>query len=109
MKTISRTVTGTVLAVLCLLAWSAAQTPRPLPTALPPGPSSLSGSIGFTVYDNVIFLIREGSATRIDPAAIPPGHMMTLDGRLEPLPPGIQLPGFDAAASDAPQPRVPHR
>lgn len=74
-----------------------------------PGATSVTGSIGITVYNNIIYLIREGGATRLDPATIP-GHMMTLDGRLAPLPPGIKLPGADLPATvdprPAPKPRV---
>jgi hypothetical protein len=92
--------------LLAALGWSAAQPPQPTPAGVvPPGPSSLSGSIGFTVYNNVIYLIREGAAVKVDASTIPSGHMMTLDGRIEPLPPGIRLPDATAPETTEPAPR----
>jgi hypothetical protein len=105
MKTAIGALTAVVLAVLGALQWSAAQSANPVPTgALPPGPTSLTASIGITVYNNTVYLIREGAVTKIDTTSIPAGHMMTLDGRLEPLPPGIKLPGAVAPDAD-PDPR----
>lgn len=114
------------LAAFSFLTWSGAQTPNPAnpnPPAIgggpnpvvpavdspagapPPGATSVNGSIGITIYDNVVYLIREGGATRLDTATIPPGHMMTLDGRLAPLPPGIKLPGAKLPDSVRPEPK----
>src|SRR5687768_15930384 len=96
MKTASATclLAAIVSASLGLVTWAGAQTPAPAPTGtVPPGPTSVTGSIGVTVYNGVVYLIREGAVTKIDAANIPAGHMMTLDGRLEPLPPGVKLPG----------------
>ncbi|MDZ4286821.1 MAG: hypothetical protein U0984_02620 [Prosthecobacter sp.] len=131
MKTRNGTLMAVALAALSFLTWSIAQTPNPASPAPPgapadaspsapaaetpagappPGATSVTGSIGIAVYNNIVYLIREGGATRLDAAAIPPGHMMTLDGRLAPLPPGIKLPGADLPATvdprPAPKPRV---
>jgi hypothetical protein len=41
----------------------------------------------------------------VDASTIPSGHMMTLDGRIEPLPPGIRLPDATAPETTEPAPR----
>jgi hypothetical protein len=112
MKPAIGALTAVVLAAFGALSWSAPapQPPSPAPTgALPPGPTSLTGAMGITVYNNEVYLVREGAATKIDTNTIPAGHMMTLDGRLEPLPPGIKLPGAPAADADEAKPRPRNR
>lgn len=104
MKTIPWALATAALAVACLISWAPAQAPAPT-GSLPPGPTSLSGSIGITVYNNIVYLVREGAVSKIDATTIPPGHMMTLDGRLEPLPPGIKLPGAEIPEADENRPR----
>ncbi|HYF34477.1 MAG TPA: hypothetical protein VD994_04235 [Prosthecobacter sp.] len=106
MKSAISALTLVFLAVFGMFTWLTAQTPAPQPTGvLPPGPTSLTGSIGITVYNNEIYLVREGAASKIDTTTIPAGHMMTLDGRLEPLPPGVKLPGAQAPDADEAKPR----
>lgn len=108
MKTRNGTLIVVSLAALSFLTWSVAQTATPAnpnPAGAPlPGGTSVAGSIGITIYNDVVYLVREGGATRLDAATIPPGHMMTLDGRLAPLPPGIKLPGADLPATVDPRP-----
>lgn len=88
-----------------------ADTPSPLaapaPTAVPaPGGTSLDETVGLTLYNNVVYLVRDNGATRLDTTTIPAGHMMTLDGRIVPLPPAVQFPKATAPQGGAAPPNA---
>lgn len=94
MKTFSYPALATVCAVLSLMAWTNAQNPAPtpLPAGSPPASgTSVVGAIGLTVFNNAIYLVRDSGVIRVDAATIPSGYMLTLDGRILPLPPGINF------------------
>jgi hypothetical protein len=67
----------------------AAETPAIAPT---PGGTSVAGTVGLTIYNNAIYLVRDTGVTLLDASTIPAGHMMTLDGRVVPLPAGTKFP-----------------
>ena len=110
MKTLLKFLLTSVLTAASLAAWGE-ESQRPhdatAPTGLPSPGASVTGSIGITVYNGEVYLIREGGATKLDAATIPPGHMMTLDGRLVPLPPGTKLPGVEISQAEERSPKSP--
>ncbi|HYF35876.1 MAG TPA: hypothetical protein VD994_11340 [Prosthecobacter sp.] len=46
-------------------------------------------TIGITMRNGTVFLVRDGKATRIDTAALGANLMLTLDGRNVPIPAGV--------------------
>ncbi len=60
---------------------------------LPGGSGSAAEISGLTVVNDQVYLVAKGQATRVDPAAIPAGHMLTWDGKISTAPFGLSYVG----------------